>query len=327
MIRFSIVIPVYKVEAYLDECVCSVLGQTYRNFQLILVNDGSPDRCGAMCDGWAERDPRITVVHQENGGLSVARNTGIRYATGEYVLFLDSDDWWADDRVLENLDAQLQRTPVDVLSFNYRKSYDGNLEPLYFAAEIPSSREPEDLRQMLQGGQWVTGACNKAVRLELLKKNELFFRIGITSEDIDWTLRLALAAESFGFSNICVFVYRQHGESLSHSGSLRGTKHLCDNVGECVRLLEAADPEKAELLKPFVAYQYGTLLHNVAQLPRAQRSKELMNAVWDMAWLLDHSEDPKVRLLRYSNRIVGMELTLNLLRLRQKLLAKTGKGV
>ncbi len=327
MIRFSIVIPVYKVEAYLDECVRSVLGQTYRDFQLILVDDGSPDRSGAMCDGWGEKDPRITVVHQENGGLSAARNTGIRYATGEYVLFLDSDDWWADDWVLENLDAQLQRTPVDVLSFNYRKAYNGNLAPLSFAESLPSSSAPETLAQMLQGNRWVTGACNKAVLLSLLTENRLYFRTGITSEDIDWTLRLALTAGSFGFSNTCVFVYRQHGASLSHSGSHRGTKHLCDNVGECVRLLEAAEPEKTELLKPFVAYQYGTLLHNVAQLSPEQRSRELMDAVRSMAWLLDHSEDPKVWLLRTSNRIVGMNMTLRLLRLRQILLVKTGKGV
>lgn len=327
MIRFSIVIPVYKVEAYLDECVRSVLGQTYGRFQVILVDDGSPDRSGVMCDAWAERDRRITVVHQENGGLSAARNTGIRHAQGEYVLFLDSDDWWADETVLERLDVQLRQTPVDALSFNYRKSYDGNLEPPYFASALPSSAFPESLEQMLQGNRWVTGACNKAVRLALLTEKELYFRTGITSEDIDWTLRVALTAESFAFANICVFVYRQHSASLSHSGSLRGTRHLCANVGECVRLLEAAEPHKAELLKPFVAYQYGTLLHNVAQLSGEQRDEAIMATIRSMAWLLDHSEDPKVRLLRYSERFLGMNLTLGLLRLRQTLLVKTGKGV
>lgn len=327
MIRFSIVIPVYKVEAYLDECVRSVVGQTYENFQVILVDDGSPDCSGAMCDAWAEKDARITVVHQENGGSSAARNTGIRHAQGEYVLFLDSDDWWAHETVLEQLDAQLRRTPVDALSFNYRKSYDGNLEPLYFDAALPASAEPENLARMLQGGRWVTGACNKAVRLALLTEHALFFRTGITSEDIDWTLRVALAAERFAFSNTCVFIYRQHGASISHSGSLRGTQHLCANVRECVRLLDAADSEKAGFLKPFVAYQYGTLLHNVAQLSKDRRDEEMMAAVRSMVWLLDHSDDSKVRLLRISNRFLGMDLTLRLLRLRQMLLVKTGKGV
>lgn len=327
MIRFSIIIPVYKVEAYLDDCVRSVLAQTYKDFQMILVDDGSPDRSGAMCDDWARKDSRIAVVHQENGGSSAARNAGIRHAQGEYVLFLDSDDWWADETVLKKLDDQLRRTPVDVLSFNYRKSYGGKLAPLYFDESLPSSSAPETLEQMMQGNRWVTGACNKAVRLSLLTENELFFRTGITSEDIDWTLRLAIRAESFVFANVCVFIYRQHEASISHSGSLRGIRHLCDNVGECVRLLETAEPEKAEALKPFVAYQYGTLLHNAAQLSEAQRGGELMTAVRSMVWLLNHSDDPKVRLLRHCHRFLGMELTLALLRLRQTLLVKTGKGV
>lgn len=327
MIRFSVIIPVYKVEAYLDDCVRSVLAQTYGDFQVILVDDGSPDRGGVMCDGWAEKDPRVMVVHQENGGLSAARNTGIRHAEGEYVLFLDSDDWWASETVLEKLDAQLRRTPVDVLSFNYRKSYGGTLEPLYFDESLPSSEKPEGLEQMMEGNRWVTGACNKAVRLSLLMENELFFRTGITSEDIDWTLRLALWAGGFAFANVCVFVYRQHGTSISHSGSPEKVLCLCNNVGECVRLLETAAPENAKLLLSFVAYQYGILLHNVAQLPEAQRSGELMTAVRAMAWLLEHSQDSKIRLLRYSCRILGLDVTLALLRLRQSFLRRTGKGV
>jgi len=327
MIRFSIVIPVYKVEAYLDDCVRSVLNQTFGAFQVLLVDDGSPDRCGAMCDNWAEKDSRITVIHQENGGLSAARNTGIRYALGEYVLFLDSDDWWADDTVLEKLNDQLLKTPVDVLSFNYRKSYDGKPEPMYFSGTLMSSVVPETLPQMLNGGRWVTGACNKAILLELLKKHGLYFCTGITSEDIDWTLRVALAAESFAFANVCVFVYRQHSASLSHRGSLKGTQHLCANVGECVRLLENVESSKSAILKPFVAYQYGTLLHNVAQLTPTQRGDELMEQVRSMAWLLECSTDAKIRLLRTSNRFLGMNWTLKLLRLRQTLLIKTGKGV
>ena len=88
----SVIIPVYKVEPYLDNCVQSVLDQTYTDFEVILVDDGSPDRCGEMCDGWAERDTRVRVIHQPNGGLSAARNAGIDAATGEYLAFSDSDD-------------------------------------------------------------------------------------------------------------------------------------------------------------------------------------------------------------------------------------------
>ena len=88
----SIIIPVYKVEKFLDECVKSVVAQTYRNLEILLVDDGSPDNCPAMCDAWAARDPRVRVIHKPNGGLSDARNAGIAGATGAYLYFADSDD-------------------------------------------------------------------------------------------------------------------------------------------------------------------------------------------------------------------------------------------
>lgn len=325
--KFSIVIPVYQVEKYLDQCLESVITQSFRDFEVILVDDGSPDRSGAMCDEWAERDGRIKVVHQDNGGLSAARNAGIRNASGEYILFLDSDDWWADANVLGTVAEHLSKTDAEVLSFNYRKSYGDVLEPAYFPETLPSSESAENLAQMLQNDRWVTGACNKAIRRSLLTENELYFRTGITSEDIDWTLRLALCAESFAFTNVCVFIYRQHASSISHSASPKKIECLCNNVRECVQLLEDAGPAKAELLKPFVAYQYGTLLHNVANLPASQRSKELMVSVKEMKWLLDCSDNGKVKLLRLCSRIGGLSGTMLMLRLRQKLLERSGRGV
>lgn len=93
----SVIVPVYKVEPYLHRCVDSIRNQTYKNLQIILVDDGSPDNCGKICDEYAELDARIIVVHQKNRGLSGARNTGLRYAKGEYVAFVDSDDWIGSD--------------------------------------------------------------------------------------------------------------------------------------------------------------------------------------------------------------------------------------
>lgn len=326
MSRFSIVIPVYQTKEYLDECVQSVLAQTFTDFEIILVDDGSPDCCGAMCDAWAEQESRVRVIHQANGGLSAARNTGIRCAAGDYVMFLDSDDWWADASVLQKIAAHLDRTGADVLSFNYCKSYNGNLEPLYFSERLASSQVAENLAGMMRFDRWVTGACNKALRRRLLTENDLYFRTGITSEDIDWTLRLALHGEKFAFANVCVFIYRQIASSISHSVSPAKIECLCSNVQACVRLLEEAEPEKAEIMKPFVAYQYGTLLHNVAMLPASQRSRELMDSVKNMKWLLNCSDNSKVRLLRLSGRL-GLPVTFVMLRLRQKLLERSGKGV
>ena len=93
----SVIIPVYKVEEYLDECVLSVIRQTYANLEIILVDDGSPDNCPRMCDEWATKDSRIKVIHKENGGLSDARNAGLDAAEGQYIAFIDSDDYIKPD--------------------------------------------------------------------------------------------------------------------------------------------------------------------------------------------------------------------------------------
>ena len=95
----SIVIPVYKVEKYLEKCVESVINQTYKNLEILLVNDGSPDNCPKICDEYAQKDNRIKVIHKENGGLSDARNAGIDVATGKYITFIDSDDYISNDYV------------------------------------------------------------------------------------------------------------------------------------------------------------------------------------------------------------------------------------
>ena len=116
----SVIIPVYKVEAYLTACVESVLAQTYRNFELILVDDGSPDNCPSMCDDFAARDSRIRVIHKENGGLSSARNAGIDAARGDYLAFLDSDDLWTP-LFLERLYSAVQETGADLAVCLFRR--------------------------------------------------------------------------------------------------------------------------------------------------------------------------------------------------------------
>lgn len=107
----SVIVPVYKVEAYLGPCVESVIAQTYRNLEIILIDDGSPDRCPEMCDAWAQKDSRIKVIHKENGGVSLARNVGLDAATGDYVMFVDSDDLIVSN-IVETLLDSCQRNNV-----------------------------------------------------------------------------------------------------------------------------------------------------------------------------------------------------------------------
>lgn len=113
----SIIIPVYKVERYLDTCVQSVLDQTFQDIEVLLVDDGSPDRCPEMCDAWAKSDRRVRVIHRRNGGLSAARNTGIETARGRYIVFVDSDDFLEPDTIRRAV-AEQERTGAELVIFN-----------------------------------------------------------------------------------------------------------------------------------------------------------------------------------------------------------------
>ena len=313
MAKFSIIIPVYNVENYLDDCVASVLSQSFADLEVLLIDDGATDSSGAMCDSWAARDSRVNVIHQENQGLSGARNTGIRAAQGEYLMFLDSDDWWSGRDVLEKLALRIEKTQPQVLSFDYQKSFDGKLDEPYFNKEDATGHT---LSWMMEQELWVNGACNKAISRQLFSDG-LFFRKGISSEDMDWTLRLALRADRFDYLQQVVFIYRQRTVSISHSVSPKRVADMLENTSYCLQLLEET-PQKKQVLLPYVAYQYATALYNCASLPRKQR-RALLPDFKALRWLLKESSNSKVKLLNTANKLLGFGGMLLALRVRQVL--------
>ena len=125
--KISVIVPVYKVEKYLDRCVESIVNQTYKNLEIILVDDGSPDNCPVICDAWAKKDERIQVIHKENGGLSSARNAALDISTGEYVCFVDSDDW-IDSDMIEVLVRCVSEKKADVAMCGFYMDYSGERE-------------------------------------------------------------------------------------------------------------------------------------------------------------------------------------------------------
>ena len=172
MPTISVIIPVYKVERYLDACVASVVGQTYPDLEIILVDDGSPDNCPALCDAWAAKDTRIRVIHRSNGGLSAARNSGLGVCTGDYIAFVDSDDRLEPETLERALRAQ-QKSGVDLVLFHYICT-DENDQPL--PDRTPADREEEALTPPQFWGKFFASgdACtyyvvawNKLYRAEL----------------------------------------------------------------------------------------------------------------------------------------------------------------
>ena len=318
-IKFSIIIPVYNVQDYLVQCVDSILIQSYRNFELILIDDGSPDQSGEICDRYAQQDKRVRVIHKSNAGPSDARNTGIDQSSGDYLIFLDSDDFWTGSTSLLEVAEKLLCSHADVLCLNFCKTDGYHDAPPYFStvASMPVQTLPSNsFTYLIRNGLWTACAWNKVISAHLFHKCDLLFRTGITSEDIDWCIRLALCADSYDYNSTPIICYRQREGSISKATTITKTRTLFENIKECIRLLEQSqNPSKEELLKPYLSYQFATLLIHTAKIENPSARKEMITEIQKYGYLLGFSSNSKVRLMQLTTKLCGLSFTVMLLRM------------
>ena len=213
----SVIVPVYKVEAYLGRCVDSLLTQTYENLEIILVDDGSPDNSGKLCDDYAARAPRIRVIHKENGGLSSARNAGIDAARGEYLGFVDSDDWLDEHTYEWLMDMALTENVKLVCAGRYDfSSWTGEKT----VGLCPKKREiisgEELARRIFRWDNVDSAAGDKLYHRSLFR--DLRYPLGVVSEDIPVTYRTALAAGRVGMLDRPVYYYFHRDGSITTAG-------------------------------------------------------------------------------------------------------------
>lgn len=233
----SVVIPIYNVEAYLPECIDSVLNQDYKNVEIVLVDDGSPDRCPAICDAYAAKHANIKVVHKENGGLSDARNAGIRAATGEYITFLDSDDHWNPECSLDRIMSKvMQDKEIDVYILGCVGEYpDGTRATRSYRQQMVALSDHNTqavYRKCVEIGDIFESACIKIIKRKMLIDNDMFFKKGILAEDNEWTFRLMRCTPKVCFLPDILFLYRAHREgSITNTASIRHVRDLITIIG------------------------------------------------------------------------------------------------
>ena len=260
----SVIVPIYKVEAYLDRCVESIVSQTYKNLQIILVDDGSPDRCGAMCDAWAEKDSRITVIHKENGGLSDARNAGLAVATGEYISFIDSDDYIAPD-FLQSLLTAMEDTGAEIAACGvaYVDEDDNVLRqrPVAPGAAIPKT---ETLRRLvLEDGVYQT-VWNMLYRRHVI--DGILFEKGKCNEDDFWTYQIFDRITALALVDQPLYYYLQRTGSIMGAGY--SPKRLDGLEARHLRMTFLQKyPELAPLARQRLAGECLWHLQNVLRLP------------------------------------------------------------
>ncbi len=238
MPQFSIIIPVYKVVAYLDRCVNSVLSQSFTDFELILVDDGSPDECPALCDLWSQKDNRITVIHKENGGLSSARTAGLDADKGNYILFVDSDDYWENRKALEILNERIEKYSEDIILYSCRTQYQNGSMFLsrgnYDLSLLNLHDKAETLRYLNDNNLFPGAAWIMATKLELIRNEHLLFPIGVTAEDYLWIFSLLYACNTIGAVNGLWYVYVKREGSITTKSSVEGVKGISMAVNYCL---------------------------------------------------------------------------------------------
>ncbi len=227
MHKISVIIPIYNVEQYLPKCIESVINQTYKNLEIILVDDGSPDKCPEICDEFAKKDNRIRVIHQKNGGLSAARNAGLEIASGDYFAFLDSDDW-ADDNMYDTLLQLALKHDADIVECGYKyiKNEGTLIVSRVNTGEVKLYDNIDALSALYFGDQLWGGISivvwNKLYKSSLLSK--LRFLNGAVNEDVEYTPRALYLSQRIVKINSNLHNFNIRPNSISRSNL--NMKHL-----------------------------------------------------------------------------------------------------
>lgn len=271
----SIIVPVYKVEKYLDRCVRSLVNQTYKNLEIILVDDGSPDNCPKMCDEWAKKDSRIKVIHKENGGLSDARNKGFEQSLGEYILFVDSDDY-IDEKMVEIMYNRIIEDKTDMCICDFSTFEDGQNPNKNFTMEPKVISAEKTLKSLIydKSNVYFVVAWNKLFRRELLEKVK--FPKGRIHEDEFTCHRFIGECKTIScIYNPLYFYYMREG-SITKS---KFTEKKLDVIMAMDDRVEYISQNKPELLEDTKVLALKTIMALYCKAKMLKADKDLIKAI------------------------------------------------
>lgn len=284
--KVTVVLPIYNVEKYLDRCVESVTSQTYGNLEIILVDDGSPDGCPAMCDNWAKRDHRIKVVHKANAGLGMARNTGLDNATGEYIFFFDSDDY-VSPAIVEKCVGSAEENSSDAVIFGYCNAYEDGREekiPLKLTKKLFQDGE---IRDTLLPGMYTykmgfgISAWGKMYRVKTLLDSGVRFRSEreIISEDAYFALEFYSQVHTVSIVDDYLYFYYKRGDSLSRAykpgRQVKNDQFIHQSLA-CIAENGITDKVKNHIIARYHMYTVAAIKQlQTADIPAADKEREL----------------------------------------------------
>lgn len=320
--KISIIIPVYNSEKYILECIQSLTEQTYENIEIILVDDGSKDRSPAICDDCANKDTRIKVIHKLNGGTSSARNAGLEVATGEYITFMDNDDYWNRKNCLEQVVVCLNESNADILMhdcFVYWMDNNITIAPSNTCRRsgVVHKTALEALKHIISHGGINRCVWSKIIKTSLIREHGLCFPEGMRNEDTRFVGQLLLYATSYDWFDDSFYVYRKGHESAQTTSGIT-CKLLKDLKIICVEYINYVienikDSEYQKILFAYIAYPYCVWMGQSVMV--ADRKKILADRkkMKEYSYILKYNIDPSVKKVAFVFKILGFDLTSRLL--------------
>lgn len=307
---FSVILPIYNVEKYLPACIESVLKQSFQDYELILVNDGSKDNSAKICDEYAKKDARIKVIHKENGGLSDARNVGTAQASGTYIVYIDSDDFLTSDNFLQDIYQKIQETGSDIVLYKFSKFYDDTqtLVKCTFSLDFANSITDSDelwyelvRRDAYYGMAWI-----KAFRREFAASGALCFEKGLLGEDMDWYFGLVLQVKTVCAIDKSYIAYRQRSGSITNSLKLKNLTDFIYILEKWSKRIQNANigATKRAALQGALAKYYANLLITYCRLHDAGK-KAYIKQIKDLSYLLDYGISTRPIQIRKMYKLTG----------------------
>lgn len=287
------------------------------DYEIILVDDGSTDNSAIICDNYSNRDERVKVLHRKNSGPSSARNAGIDIAKGEYIIFLDSDDFWDDIDALKNIEERLNESKADVLVFPAKRYYEINNRFTNIVnygidrKRIAFVDKYESIEYMLENNIYKAAAWNKVVRRSIIDEHKMRFTEGYLSEDLDWCGDLLLYSNQFDFYENPLYCYRQ--QRTGSITKINSEKLIKDKIYMCkkgyVQAKSCSDKKMGELLAAYYAYEYAVLLGISAGI----KDKLILEDMKSLSVLLDYDICNKVKKVKKLQKLLGYSLTRRIL--------------
>lgn len=312
-IKLSFIIPVYNVEKYLCECIDSIVNQIKSECEIILINDGSTDSSGKICDEYDKKYSFVKTFHKENTGVADSRNFGLKHAVGKYVAFVDSDDFIAEQAINKIIDW-INEYSADLCFLNAVKWYSNSKEEkvdTLFDRDKIFNKESEEVLYYLATMEKYPGSCwGKLFRREfLLEYNILFPSKRKHGEDLTFVRKVLLNANSFDYLPLIFYKYRQgRKESVTHSinvtSFLELSKFVIESLEECDSF-KGKSIKKYESFMSFVGYEYGIMLYHYSRLSNDDK-KKYYSILKDNSWVMKHGKTRKIKIIYFLIKVLGI---------------------